>query len=71
MWLVLSHGAAFALGLAFGCWYKRHDNSWSMAMKELERAIASDNLANAKEEARNLQRWILARNEQSARDEIG
>ncbi len=47
LWLVASGG--FVMGMMFGFWLKGNDHAWNGAMAELEREIASDKLAEAKE----------------------
>lgn len=42
--LVFTHATEAVLGLALGCWYKRNDNGWNKAIKELDREIVGDTL---------------------------
>jgi hypothetical protein len=55
-------GAAFAAGLALGCWWKGNDKEWNRALMELEREIAQDALAEAREYKRAEQTKLIRQN---------
>jgi len=65
LWM-LTRGTAAVLGLALGCWYKRHDNQWNIELKRLEREIKSDELAEAKELHRAEALRVIHTNERQA-----